>query len=90
MKWEGCPDETGSDCHHLHYSTAALQHCSLPEEYISRLFGTFDQWTHVSCNFNFERVPLNFTETFWDMHKFGMMEQKVIAGHLFCTSLLAE
>ena len=37
-----------------HYSTTALQHCCLPGEHISRLYGTFDQWTHVSCNFNFE------------------------------------
>ena len=35
--------------HPQHYGTY------MPEqEYISRFYGTFDQWTHLSCNFNFE------------------------------------
>ena len=35
--------------HPQHYGTF------MPEqEYISRFYGTFDQWTHMSCNFNFE------------------------------------
>ncbi|CAK9042448.1 Uncharacterized protein R707 [Durusdinium trenchii] len=35
--------------HPQHYGTY------MPEqEYISRFYGTFDLWTHVSCNFNFE------------------------------------
>lgn len=48
--------------HPEHYGTY------MPEqEYISRLFGTFDRWTHISCRFNFEidkneRVPHDFSE----------------------------
>ena len=48
--------------HPEHYGTY------MPEqEYLGRLFGTFDQWTHVSCRFNFEvdkneRIPHDFTE----------------------------
>ena len=35
--------------HPQHYGTY------MPEqEYISRFYGTFDQWTHIACNFNFE------------------------------------
>mmetsp|Transcript_48844 Transcript_48844/g.139831 ORF Transcript_48844/g.139831 Transcript_48844/m.139831 type:complete len:454 (+) Transcript_48844:92-1453(+) len=51
-----------TDWHHPeHYGTY------MPEqEYLSRLFGTFDRWTHLSCRFNFEvdkneRVPHDFT-----------------------------
>ncbi len=51
------------DWHHPeHYGTY------MPEqEYLGRLFGTFDQWTHIDCCFNFEvdkneRVPHDFTD----------------------------
>eukprot|EP00438_Fugacium_kawagutii_P018030 Skav216299 [mRNA] locus=scaffold494:135540:149103:- [translate_table: standard] len=61
--------------HPQHYGTY------MPEqEYMSRFYGTFDQWTHLSCNFNFEidknepwqieRIPHDFTEAhaarLWD------------------------
>jgi len=48
--------------HPEHYGTY------MPEqEYLGRFFGTFGQWSHVSCNFNFEidkneRIPHDFTE----------------------------
>eukprot|EP00931_Biecheleriopsis_adriatica_P067057 TRINITY_DN41262_c0_g1_i1.p1 TRINITY_DN41262_c0_g1~~TRINITY_DN41262_c0_g1_i1.p1 ORF type:complete len:351 (-),score=78.15 TRINITY_DN41262_c0_g1_i1:193-1245(-) len=48
--------------HPEHYQTY------MPEqEYLGRLFGTFDRWTHISCHFNFEvdkneRVAHDFSE----------------------------
>lgn len=48
--------------HPEHYPTY------MPEqEYLSRFYGTFSRWTHVSCCYNFEidkneRVPHDFTE----------------------------
>jgi len=45
-----------------HYSTY------MPEqEYLSRFFGTFEQWTHVHCRYNYEidkreRIPHDWTE----------------------------
>eukprot|EP00933_Yihiella_yeosuensis_P077811 TRINITY_DN8870_c0_g1_i3.p1 TRINITY_DN8870_c0_g1~~TRINITY_DN8870_c0_g1_i3.p1 ORF type:complete len:514 (+),score=99.93 TRINITY_DN8870_c0_g1_i3:299-1840(+) len=48
--------------HPEHYGTY------MPEqEYLGRLLGTFDRWSHISCRFNFEvdkneRIPHDFTE----------------------------
>lgn len=51
------------DWHHPeHYATY------MPEqEYLGRFYGTFDQWTHMHCRFNFEidkneRIPHDWTE----------------------------
>ena len=47
--------------HPEHYETY------MPEqEYLSRFYGTFDEWTHISCQYNFEidkneRIPHDFT-----------------------------
>lgn len=57
--------------HPQHYRTY------MPEqEYISRFYGTFDQWTHLSCNFNFEidkneRIPHDFTEAHEEIRNGG-------------------
>eukprot|EP00930_Biecheleria_cincta_P089523 TRINITY_DN78850_c0_g1_i1.p1 TRINITY_DN78850_c0_g1~~TRINITY_DN78850_c0_g1_i1.p1 ORF type:complete len:546 (-),score=97.69 TRINITY_DN78850_c0_g1_i1:29-1666(-) len=67
--------------HPEHYGTY------MPEqEYISRLFGTFDQWTHISCKFNFEidkneRVPHDFTEAHEEVRAGGA------PGHVGATVL---
>ena len=48
--------------HPEHYATY------MPEqEYLTRFFGTFSHWTHISCAYNFEidkneRIPHDFTE----------------------------
>jgi len=48
--------------HPEHYATY------MPEqEYLTRFYGTFSQWTHVGCAYNFEvdkneRIPHDFTE----------------------------
>ena len=47
--------------HPEHYETY------MPEqEYLSRFYGTFDNWTHISCQYNFEidkneRIPHDFS-----------------------------
>ena len=47
--------------HPEHYETY------MPEqEYLSRFYGTFDKWTHISCQYNFEidkneRIPHDFS-----------------------------
>eukprot|EP00434_Breviolum_minutum_P025287 symbB.v1.2.022341.t1/scaffold1934.1/size95668/7 len=57
--------------HPQHYGTY------MPEqEYISRFYGTFDQWTHIACNFNFEidkneRIPHDFTEAHEEIRNGG-------------------
>ena len=51
------------DWHHPdHYATYMLE-----QEYLTRFYGTFSLWTHISCAYNFEidkneRVPHDFTE----------------------------
>lgn len=55
-------EEVNDRNHPEHYATY------MPEqEYLGRLYGTFDTWRHISCRFNFEidkneRVPVDFTE----------------------------
>ena len=51
------------DWHHPeHYAT------HMPEqEYLTRFYGTFSQWTHIGCRYNFEidkneRIPHDFTD----------------------------
>ena len=51
--------------HPQHYRT------DMPEqEYISRFYGTFDQWTHLSCNFNFE---IDKNVAWWVMYVFDLV-----------------
>ncbi|CAE8622817.1 unnamed protein product [Polarella glacialis] len=66
--------------HPEHYATY------MPEqEYLGRLYGTFDRWTHISCRFNFEvdkneRIPHDFTEAHEVIRAAGAPEHVLHVG----------